>query len=283
MTTAPVNDHRDALGTVAEIHAANELAMQVWRQNEAVCAEYLGGRGFDLARVVAVGFPVGHAAADGAVCTTLASHGFPLRVALAAGLIRVNVRGDFVDVFRDRLMFPVRNVHDGSIAGFTGRALPWAHESAPRWLNSRTTRAFHKGELLYGLWEARRTIEQRRRRLAALVVCEGPLDAIAAAVACPVTAVAPAGTAMTQTQAQWIADLATAAGLPIVVACDGDEAGQRAAEKSSELIAASSAQAKVTVATLPVGEDPASLSASDAQTLCALIFGGNAGSQALRR
>ena len=282
MTTVPVSDHREAKGTLAEIHAANELAMQVWRQNEAVCVDYLGGRGFDLARVVAAGFSVGHATADGAVCTTLASHGFPLRVALAGGLIRANGRGDFVDVFRDRLMFPVRNVHDGSIAGFIGRALPWAHESAPRWLNSRTTRAFHKGELLYGLWEARRAVEQHRRRLMALVVCEGPLDAIAAAVACPVTAVAPAGTAMTGTQAQWIADLATAAGLPIVVACDGDAAGQRAAGRASELIAACS-RAKVTVATLPVGEDPASLSLSDAQTLCALIVNGNSESQALRR
>ena len=260
-----------AKATLAEIHAANELAMQVWRQDDAVCADYLRDRGLDLVGIVAAGFAVGQARGDGVVCSALASHGFPLRVALAAGLIRANSRGDFVDVFRDRFMFPVRNVHDGSIAGFTGRALPWAHESAPRWLNSRTTLAFRKGELLYGLWEARRAIEERRRRLMALVVCEGPMDVIAVSLKCPAVAVAPAGTALTEVQAQWIADLATAADLPIVIAYDGDEAGERASAKCLSLIASRSLRARVSVASLPQGEDPASLASTGAEDVCTYL------------
>jgi len=253
--------------TLAEIHAANELAMQVWRQGEKVCAEYLASRGFDLAAVTRAGFQVGYAPSGGEVCDALSSHGFPLRVPVAAGLVRMNAAGDWVDVFRERLMFSVRNVHDGSIAGFVGRALPSAHREAPRWLNSRSTAAFRKSELLYGLWEARQLIEQRKR-LAALVVCEGPLDAIAATHTCSTAAVAPAGTALTDTQVRWIADLATAARLPIVLAYDGDAAGERAAQKAQALIGSSSRRAKVSVAVLPPGEDPASLAVTDAALLC---------------
>lgn len=253
--------------TLAEIHAANELAMQVWRQCEGVCAEYLASRGFDLAGVARSGFQVGYAPSGGAVCDALSSHGFPLRVAAAAGLVRMSAAGDWVDVFRERLMFSVRHVHDGSIAGFVGRALPSAHRDAPRWLNTRSTAAFRKSELLYGLWEARQLIEHRRR-LAALVVCEGPFDAIAATHTCSTAAVAPAGTALTETQARWIADLATAARLPIVLAYDGDAAGERAAHKARALIGSSSRHAVVSVAVLPPGEDPASVAVTDPAMLC---------------
>lgn len=257
--------------TVAEIHAANDLAMQVWRQEEATCSAYLAGRGFDLAAVTNAGFQVGRAPSTGVVRDTLAAHGFPLRVAVAAGLVRTTGSGTWIDVFRDRLMFPIRNVHDGSIAGFTGRTLPSAHPDAPRWLNSRTTRAFHKGEVLYGLWEARQAIERHRRRLAAMVVCEGPLDAIAVSLACPAVAVAPSGTALTGTQAQWIADLATAAGLPIVVACDGDAAGERAATQAVALITSRTPPTRVSRASLPPGEDPASLAATDEAAVCQVL------------
>lgn len=261
-----------ARATLAEIHAANELAMQVWRQGEVICAEYLASRGFGLAAVTRAGFQVGYAPSSGAVCDALASHGFPLRVAVAAGLIRMNAAGGWMDVFRERLMFPVRNVHDGSIAGFTGRALPSAHRDAPRWLNSRTTTAFRKSELLFGLWEARQVIEQHHRRVAALVVCEGPLDAIAVRLTCPTSAVAPAGTALSTTQAQSIVDLASAARLPIVVACDGDAAGERAAAKAAALITSCAPNAKVSIASLPPGEDPASLAVSRATTLCEVVL-----------
>ncbi len=112
-----------ARATLAEIHAANDLAMQVWRHGEAACSEYLGGRGFDFAAVISAGFQVGYAPSTGVVRDTLDAHGFPLRVAVAAGLIRPTTSGAWMDVFRERLTFPVRNIYDGSIAGFTGRAL----------------------------------------------------------------------------------------------------------------------------------------------------------------
>lgn len=268
--TAPAGP-TTARATLAEIHAANDLALQVWRQDVTAAQAYLGTRGFDLRAITDLGYDIGHAGSDGAVRGTLEAHGFPERVATAAGLIRATDSGGVIDSFRHRLMFPIRTIHDGAIAGFVGRAMPQAHPDAPRWLNTRTTASFRKGELLYGLWEARRVLEHRRRPIEALVVCEGPLDAIAATLTCPMVAVAPAGTALTDTQARWIADLATAAGLPIVVAGDGDEAGQRAGAKAAVRIAACSPAARVSVAALPAGEDPASLAVGAPKALCQLI------------
>lgn len=268
--TAPAGS-TTARAALTEIHAANDLALQVWRQDVSVAQAYLGTRGFDLPAITDLGYDIGHAGSDGAVRGTLEAHGFPERVATAAGLVRATDSGGVIDSFRHRLMFPIRTIHDGAIAGFVGRAMPQAHPDAPRWLNTRTTASFRKGELLYGLWEARRILERRRRPIAALVVCEGPLDAIAATLTCPVVAVAPAGTAMTETQARWIADLAAAARLPIVVAGDGDEAGQRAGAKAAGRIAACSPAARVSVATLREGEDPASLAASAPKELCRSI------------
>ena len=263
---------RDApRATLAEIHSANELAMQVWRQDQAPAQAYLSSRGFDLRTITELGYDIGHAGSDGPVRGALEAHGFPARVAAAAGLIRSTDSGGVIDSFRHRLMFAIRTIHDGSIAGFVGRAMPQAHPDAPRWLNTRTTASFRKGELLYGLWEARRIIEHRHRPVTALVVCEGPLDAIAVTVTCPVVAVAPAGTALTQIQARWIADLAAAARVPIVVAGDGDEPGQRAGAKAAQMIAACSSTATVRAATLPAGEDPASLAVKSPDVLCQQI------------
>ena len=247
--------------------------MQVWRQDQVSAQAYLGTRGFDLPAITDLGFDIGHAGPDGAVRGTLEAHGFPPRVAAAAGLIRSTDGGGVIDSFRHRLMFPIRAIHDGSIAGFVGRAMPQAHPDAPRWLNTRTTASFRKGELLYGLWEARRIMEHRHRPVTALVVCEGPLDAIAVTLTCPVVAVAPAGTALTKIQARWIADLAAAARVPIVVAGDGDEPGQRAGATATQMIAACSSTATVWAATLPVGEDPASLAVKSPDVLCQQITG----------
>ena len=104
-------------------------------------------------------------------------------------------------------------------------------------------------------------------------MCEGPLDAIAVTLTCPTAAVAPAGTALSTTQAQWIVDLASAARVPIVVACDGDAAGERAAAKADALITACAPRAKVSIASLPPGEDPASLAVANPAALCEQLVG----------
>ena len=126
--------------------------------------------------------------------------GYGDAVIQAAGLARRTRRGALVDFFRDRAMFGIR-WPDGTLAGFTGRARPGGDRPGPVYLNSRTTGLYHKGSLLFGLYEGRRALAAGARP----VLVEGPLDAIAVSAAGPYAGVSPCGTALTPAQVAQLA------------------------------------------------------------------------------
>ncbi len=133
---------------------------------------YLAGRGFgpEIWRPWAIGYaPAGWSA----LTDHLRGLGFSAPVIEAAGLARRSARGSLIDIFRDRMMFPVRAV-DGAVTGFIGRAPPGAR-AGPVYLNSPTTPLYHKGNVLFGLPEALSALAEGARP----VIAEGPLDAIA--------------------------------------------------------------------------------------------------------
>ena len=111
-----------------------------------------------------------------------------------AGLARRSRRGTLIDTFRDRAMLPIRST-DGTIIAFIGRAADHAAPGTPKYLNSPATSVYHKGEILFGLWEARDALASGVRP----VIVEGPLDAIAVTTAGhgKYVGVAPCGTALT--------------------------------------------------------------------------------------
>src|SRR5690606_7626870 len=81
------------------------------------------------------------------------------QLALAAGLLAESEDGTRrYDKFRDRLMFPIRDVR-GRVIGFGGRVLG---DGKPKYLNSPETPVFHKGQELYGLWEWHETRQPDR-------------------------------------------------------------------------------------------------------------------------
>ena len=208
--------------------------------------EYLDARGLSTAREE---YGMGYAPADGdRLLAALAQADIAPKTGLAAGLIASNDRGPY-DRFRDRLMFPIRD-NRGRTVGFGGRALGKARA---KYLNSPETAVFHKGRLLYGLFEAR----QRERRLQQLVVVEGYLDVIGLAVAGFGTAVATLGTAVTEAQAEAL----FRTGASEVVFCfDGDEAGLHAAWRAMEqVLPVLGPDRSVHFVFLPPGEDPDSL------------------------
>ncbi|WP_067062610.1 DNA primase [Roseateles chitosanitabidus] len=126
------------------------------------------------------------------------------------------------DRFRDRIMFPIRNVQ-GEVIGFGGRVLD---KGEPKYLNSPETPVFHKGKELYGLYEARPAM---RRRGYALVV-EGYMDVVALAQHDFGNAVATLGTACTQDHVQKLFRFTES----VVFSFDGDAAGRRAAGRALE-------------------------------------------------
>jgi len=126
------------------------------------------------------------------------------------------------DRFRDRIMFPIRSVR-GEVIGFGGRVLDVGE---PKYLNSPETPVFHKGQELYGLFEARQGL---RAKGYALVV-EGYMDVVALAQWGFPNAVATLGTACT---AEHVAKLFRFTE-SVVFSFDGDAAGRRAAGRALE-------------------------------------------------
>ncbi|PJI96978.1 DNA primase [Acidovorax sp. 69] len=124
------------------------------------------------------------------------------------------------DRFRDRVMFPIRNVK-GECIGFGGRVLG---DDKPKYLNSPETPVFHKGRELYGLFEARTAIREAGYAL----VTEGYMDVVALAQLGFPNAVATLGTACTPEHVQKLLRFTDS----VVFSFDGDNAGRRAARKA---------------------------------------------------
>ena len=139
-----------------------------------------------------------------------------------SGLVIVNDEdgGKRYDRFRDRVMFPIRNVK-GECIGFGGRVLG---DDKPKYLNSPETPVFHKGRELYGLFEARTAIREQGFAL----VTEGYMDVVALAQLGFPNAVATLGTACTPDHVQKLLRFTDS----VVFSFDGDAAGRRAARKA---------------------------------------------------
>jgi DNA primase len=193
-------------------------------------------------------FELGFAGADRrALIEHLAAKGASVERLVEAGLARRPEDGGApYDLFRDRILFPIRDGR-GRAIGFGGRAM--AADARAKYLNSPETPLFDKGRTLFNLGPARAAAG----KAGALVVVEGYMDVIALDQAGLGHVVAPLGTAITaeQLQAMWrIAD-------EPVVALDGDAAGQGAAQRLVDLALPLLAAGKgLRFALMPPGRDP---------------------------
>ncbi|MBN8530761.1 MAG: DNA primase [Alphaproteobacteria bacterium] len=157
------------------------------------------------------------------------------------------------DRFRGRLIFPILDAR-GRVIAFGGRILGKAEPNIPKYLNSPETPLFHKGEVLFGLSASRAAAAKSGQ----LIVCEGYMDVIALHQAGMAQAVAPLGTALTESHLQLMWKL-----VPEPLLClDGDAAGQRAMQRAARLALAMPALApgkSIRFMVLPEGDDPDSL------------------------
>ncbi len=177
---------------------------------------------------------------------TAASRNVSTRSLEGAGLIKRRESGGHYDALRNRLIFPILDQAGRAIA-FGGRILN--PEDTPKYLNSPETRVFEKGSQLYGLRQAWNAM--RAEKVA--VVTEGYTDVIACHQAGFRNVVATLGTALTSRHASVLRRAVDR----VVLLFDGDEAGQRAADRAVEVFFAEPID--VSIAVLEGGEDPADM------------------------
>lgn len=131
-------------------------------------------------------------------------------------------KGRPYDRFRGRIMFPIRDKR-GHVIGFGGRVI---EDGTPKYLNSPETRIYHKGQELYGLFEAK----QANKNLQRLVVVEGYMDVVALAQHGVDYAVASLGTSTTPEQLQTLFRTVN----EVICCYDGDRAGREAAWRAMD-------------------------------------------------
>ncbi|MDT4837640.1 DNA primase [compost metagenome] len=214
--------------------------------------DYLKGRGLsgEIARDFGLGFaPPGW---DN-LLKHLGGDSLQQKAMIDAGLLIENAEsGKRYDRFRDRVMFPIRDSR-GRIIAFGGRVLG---DDKPKYLNSPETPVFHKGQELYGLFEAR----QHNRNLDEIMVVEGYMDVIALAQQGLRNAVATLGTATSEEHLKRLFRI-----VPSVLFCfDGDQAGRNAAWRALESTLPSLQDGRrARFLFLPEGEDPDTLVRSE--------------------
>ena len=183
--------------------------------------EYFKGRG--VSGEVAKQFGLGYAPMGWRSLASVFPH-YDDPLLIESGLVILNAEeGEEekrYDRFRDRVMFPIRNVK-GECIGFGGRVLG---DDKPKYLNSPETPVFSKGRELYGLFEARQALREHGFAL----VTEGYMDVVALAQLGFPNAVATLGTACTNDHVQKLFRFTDS----VVFSFDGDAAGRRAARKA---------------------------------------------------
>ena len=236
-------DPREPLyGAVAA--AADWFARQLRDSPEAqVARDYLASRHLELEVVLPLG--LGYAPRSNALLDAMKGLGVRDAVLLEAGLLVKREDGTLLPRLRGRLLFPIHDLR-ARVVAFGGRILG---EGEPKYLNSPDSPVFHKGKLLYNLPVAKHAMRKAERA----ILVEGYFDVLRLSLAGIEEVVAPLGTGLTPEQAQLLQRHAP----HVTLLYDSDDAGLRATFRAGDELLRQGL--RVSVATLPPGEDPDTL------------------------
>ncbi|MGJ1368210.1 DNA primase [Sphingobacterium spiritivorum] len=142
------------------------------------------------------------------------------------GIINKNDKARIYDVFRERIIFPIHNER-GEVIAFSGRKKNDDKKENPKYINSKDSMVYRKSSVLYGLWQAQKTI----RKLDYAILVEGNIDVIMMHQAGVTNTIAACGTAFTESHAQKLRRYCS----KVIIMNDGDEAGQKATLKTIDV------------------------------------------------
>jgi len=193
------------------------------------CLEYVQKRG--LTKAIVTRFGIGFAPNSwNALVDAMKKKGYTDQELRDADLVGEK-NGRIYDRFRNRLMFPIIDVR-GNVIGFGGRVLD---DSKPKYLNSNETLIFNKRKNLFGLNFAKKTKES------SIILVEGNIDVVTLHQFGFDNAVASLGTSLTEEQVTLLSRYTE----QVVLTYDGDEAGQRAAQRAIPMLEKAGIQVKV--------------------------------------
>ncbi|MBQ6840444.1 MAG: DNA primase [Oscillospiraceae bacterium] len=202
---------------------------QLYAPAGAKCLEYVAGRG--LSKSIVTRFGIGYAPDSwNALVDAMRKKGYTDKELRDADLVGEK-NGRIYDRFRNRLMFPIFDVR-GNVIGFGGRVLD---DSKPKYLNSNETLIFNKRKNLFGLNFAKKTKQPY------MILVEGNIDVVTLHQYGFDNAVASLGTSLTEEQVTLLSRYTE----QVVLTYDGDEAGQRAAQRAIPMLEKSGIQVKV--------------------------------------
>ncbi|TCT27007.1 DNA primase [Melghiribacillus thermohalophilus] len=203
--------------------------------------QYLEQRGLSEETIDA--FQIGYAPdAKHFVVSFLEKKGFHPQTMVKAGLLSVTDENKYIDRFRGRVIFPIRN-HQGKTVAFSARTLS---DQKPKYINSPETEIFHKGRMLFNFDLARPHI----RKMSEAVLVEGAFDAIASYQAGVQNVIATLGTALTDFQASLLRRYVDT----VIICYDADSAGLEATIKAASLLKKVGCYVKI--ARMEQGMDP---------------------------
>ncbi|HOZ14012.1 MAG TPA: DNA primase [Tenuifilaceae bacterium] len=180
--------------------------------------------------------------------------GYKLDNLVKTGLTIQREDGSTFDRFMGRVMFPIHSL-SGRVIGFGGRTLKTDKKIA-KYLNSPESEVYHKSEILYGIYQAKKTITQENK----CFLVEGYTDVISMHQAGIENVVASSGTSLTHDQIKLIKRFTP----NVTILYDGDAAGIKASLRGIDLVLEEGLNVKVVL--LPEGEDPDSFSRSHSST-----------------
>ena len=251
----PYENTREFSKEKGPIYDALALASEIFENNLASSNDAENVRSYILeerkiSSNVSKKFELGYSTKSwDALTKAMLDRGISEEILVKAGLAKKNKDGKLFDIFRDRLMFPIKD-RKGRIVGFGGRVMN--PDDQPKYLNTGETEVFQKSRELYGFFEAL----EERRDLNEIYVVEGYMDTIAMYEHGMKNSVATLGIATNRFHIQKLLQVVS----QITFCFDGDDAGRGAAWGALKNVLPSVTDGtEISFLFLPEGEDPASL------------------------
>ena len=209
----------------AKVYKVNAFTADFYHKNlylptAKIAQEYVKKR--KLSNETLKSFQIGFSGKFDELYQELKKQGFQEREILESGLVNKNERGQYIDRYRNRLMFPICDVR-GKVIAFGGRVLD---DSKPKYINSPENVVYSKGRNLFGLNVA------KKGDLSKILIVEGYMDVISLHQRGITNVVAPLGTALTQQQGWLLRKNAQ----QIILSFDSDEAGLTAKMRALEIL-----------------------------------------------